>query len=309
MAFVFNPLTGDFDIAGAPTVADIALPDGKIIVGNASNVGAAVNMSGDATISNTGAVSLASSIAGVKTLTDATNSTSSTTGALIVSGGVGVAKTLYVGSSTGGGGTQQLVVGASSVSTASVNVRGTWLETTVSSAGSSATVFQSTLNRLTIASSQNFTDTNDGLMATYSEVRTPGNSGVGTLSKVTACAAAINSAGTSITFSDAAAFRARAVVSGGGTPVYTQYAGINLEASGVTGGYGIYQAGTSDKNYLAGATTIGGTSTTPQHVINSAVKTNGAQVGTLTNAPSAGNPAGYLQITINGTTAYIPYWV
>lgn len=57
-----------------------------------------------------------------------------------------------------------------------------------------------------------------------------------------------------------------------------------------------------------GAHTIGATSTTPTHVLNT-LSTTGAGTGTLTNVPGgAGNPTGYVQITINGTTAYIPYW-
>ena len=34
----------------------------------------------------------------------------------------------------------------------------------------------------------------------------------------------------------------------------------------------------------------------------------GASAGTLTNAPSAGNPVGYLSVNINGTERKIPYW-
>lgn len=57
-----------------------------------------------------------------------------------------------------------------------------------------------------------------------------------------------------------------------------------------------------------GAVTLGATSATPTHVINSA-HTTGSGSGTLTNVPgSAGNPAGYLTVTINGTTSYIPYF-
>ncbi len=34
----------------------------------------------------------------------------------------------------------------------------------------------------------------------------------------------------------------------------------------------------------------------------------GSSAGTLTNAPSAGNPVGYLSVSINGTERKIPYW-
>jgi len=63
--------------------------------------------------------------------------------------------------------------------------------------------------------------------------------------------------------------------------------------------------GQVDKN---GAWTLGATSTTPTHILNTN-STMGAGVGTFTNVPgAAGNPAGYIQITINGVTSYIPYF-
>jgi hypothetical protein len=58
------------------------------------------------------------------------------------------------------------------------------------------------------------------------------------------------------------------------------------------------------------AWTIGaGTST--QHTLQTLLATNGAQTATMTNLPAAatsGNPNGWLQITVNGTTSYIPFW-
>lgn len=57
----------------------------------------------------------------------------------------------------------------------------------------------------------------------------------------------------------------------------------------------------------SGAVTLGASATTPTHVINGA-HTTGAQAATITNSPTAGNPAGFLTVTINGTTSYIPYW-
>ena len=59
-----------------------------------------------------------------------------------------------------------------------------------------------------------------------------------------------------------------------------------------------------------GAWTHGATSTTPTHVLNTANAT-GSSTGTLLNVPGAslgGNPAGYITITINGVTSYLPYW-
>lgn len=60
----------------------------------------------------------------------------------------------------------------------------------------------------------------------------------------------------------------------------------------------------------AGAVQIGATSGTQQHILNTAIGTNAGNTLTLTNAPSAvvGNPTGYIQITINGGTHYMPYW-
>lgn len=56
-----------------------------------------------------------------------------------------------------------------------------------------------------------------------------------------------------------------------------------------------------------GEITLGTASSTPQHILNTATST-GAQLGTITNSPVAGNPTGYIQMTINGGTHYIPYW-
>lgn len=59
-----------------------------------------------------------------------------------------------------------------------------------------------------------------------------------------------------------------------------------------------------------GTWTIGAASGTAQHVLNTATATPGSGVGTITNLPAgkSGNPTGYIQITINGTAAVIPYW-
>jgi hypothetical protein len=60
----------------------------------------------------------------------------------------------------------------------------------------------------------------------------------------------------------------------------------------------------------AGVVTMGATSSTPQHVLNTATATPASGVGTFTNLPTgySGNPTGYIQHTINGTTHIIPYW-
>lgn len=63
----------------------------------------------------------------------------------------------------------------------------------------------------------------------------------------------------------------------------------------------------------SGTVTLGGTITTPGgavlHITNTAL-TDGAaaQTGTLTNAPTAGNPTKWIGINDNGTTRYVPAW-
>lgn len=60
-----------------------------------------------------------------------------------------------------------------------------------------------------------------------------------------------------------------------------------------------------------GAVTLGAASTTPQHALNTATGTNGADALTLLNGVTgtAGNPTGYIKITVNGSANhYIPYW-
>lgn len=60
---------------------------------------------------------------------------------------------------------------------------------------------------------------------------------------------------------------------------------------------------------LGNKLTIGANSDTSN--INTRINgktSTGASAGTLTNAPSAGNPTGYLSVDINGTERKIPYW-
>lgn len=42
--------------------------------------------------------------------------------------------------------------------------------------------------------------------------------------------------------------------------------------------------------------------------LTGATSTPGAAAGTLTNAPNAGNPQTWLQVSINGVTHFIPAW-
>lgn len=55
--------------------------------------------------------------------------------------------------------------------------------------------------------------------------------------------------------------------------------------------------------------TVGANSdTTNQNIRINGKTSTGASAGTLTNAPSVGNPVGYLSVNINGTERKIPYW-
>lgn len=96
------------------------------------------------------------------------------------------------------------------------------------------------------------------------------------------------------------------------------YATIYIEsgsqsgAGAITTGYSLYintpNIGTTKyAAYLGGVCIIGAGGTTPQHYINS-ITTTGASAGTLLNCPVAGNATGYLQIYVNGTQRYIPFW-
>lgn len=73
--------------------------------------------------------------------------------------------------------------------------------------------------------------------------------------------------------------------------------------------------GTIDGAVIGGATPAAGTFTTLTQgggtlITASAALTNGAaaQVGTLNNAPAAGNPTKWVPISDNGTTRYVPAW-
>lgn len=59
-----------------------------------------------------------------------------------------------------------------------------------------------------------------------------------------------------------------------------------------------------------GAFTIGISGTSQQNTLNTLTAAPASGIGTLTNLPIgvSGNPAGYIQMTINGATHYIPYF-
>ena len=77
-----------------PDVTGIVLADGDILVGDASGQAAGVTMSSEGSIDNTGAFTLGSTIAGATNFTDGTSSTNPGTGALIVTGGLGIGENL-----------------------------------------------------------------------------------------------------------------------------------------------------------------------------------------------------------------------
>ncbi len=89
--------------------------------------------------------------------------------------------------------------------------------------------------------------------------------------------------------------------------------------SGFTGGLTINMQGTNSIVFRTNSTTAFsisgaqvvtiGTGTSSQHVLNSLLAANGSGVMTMTNGPVASaNATGWLQITINGSTRYIPFW-
>ena len=59
---------------------------------------------------------------------------------------------------------------------------------------------------------------------------------------------------------------------------------------------------------LGGVLTVPGVTTAALTSTGTFTSGAGAQVGTLTNAPAAGNPTTWIKIIDNGTTRYIPAW-
>ncbi len=75
------------DISGTSTASQLALTSANIIVGNGSNVGAGISLSGDATISNTGAITVtktSGTLFAASATTDTTDGSNITTGTLSV---------------------------------------------------------------------------------------------------------------------------------------------------------------------------------------------------------------------------------
>lgn len=94
---------------------------------------------------------------------------------------------------------------------------------------------------------------------------------------------------------------------------------FNIRADFNVGAEGTWRVHTSHNTGDAGiisldaatsTVTIGDASNLGVHTLNTTLATNGAQVGTLTNLPTAvsGNPTGFIVIKVNGTNRNIPFW-
>ena len=69
--------------------------------------------------------------------------------------------------------------------------------------------------------------------------------------------------------------------------------------------------GLAQFSWNSSGVTIGNSSSITKGItLNVQTGTNASGILTMTNAPAgvSGNPAGYIQVTINGSTAYMPYW-
>lgn len=82
-----------------------------------------------------------------------------------------------------------------------------------------------------------------------------------------------------------------------------------------SGTFKISQSNTLGTNDFFSITTGGlvtiGTGTATQHALNTLLAANGVQLATIGNLPAAataGAAFGWLKMTINGTTSYLPFW-
>ena len=80
---------------------------------------------------------------------------------------------------------------------------------------------------------------------------------------------------------------------------------VSSLSAGSTANYGVYIAG-NNPSYFGGGVQIA----TTTMLTSTVAMSNGAAAasGTLTNAPTAGNPTKWIPINDNGTTRYIPAW-
>ena len=109
-----NNATGNFDVGVDLTVGNDATITGDLTVSGTTTLGAGASVSYATTafalenspnISVNNLTGVAATHSGVVKITDTTASTTTSTGALIVSGGVGIAKSLFVGGNISAGGT------------------------------------------------------------------------------------------------------------------------------------------------------------------------------------------------------------
>ncbi|MBU6247138.1 MAG: hypothetical protein KGN77_05225 [Xanthomonadaceae bacterium] len=134
-----------------------------------------------------------------------------------------------------------------------------------------------------------------------------------------------NNASGTLTVPEVAAFKSDLsqliCATGGATLAITSVYGLRLPAftpygSGtvtITNRYGISQEDANSTNIFAGASTFtkGVIVGTAAALVTSNVAMNngaGVSAGTITNAPSVGNPTKWIPINDNGTTRYIPAW-
>lgn len=75
-----------------------------------------------------------------------------------------------------------------------------------------------------------------------------------------------------------------------------------------TGGVAALTIGATQIATFAGAVVVPGVTTAALTSTGTFTSGAGAQVGTITNSPLAGNPTSWIKIVDNGTTRYIPAW-
>jgi hypothetical protein len=103
--------------------------------------------------------------------------------------------------------------------------------------------------------------------------------------------------GSNITFTSAYGLRI-ASITAGTTSNYGLFVGA--PSGGATTNIGIYNAGTLSQ--------VGTATFATSLVLTGQTTTVGAAAGTLANAPTAGDPAVWLRISVNGTTYAFPGW-